>query len=193
MPFRSMRRTLPIAVGLALGFIGAVACGPQPAEEVPKTMLGEDNPGTTLTLPTAEPGADLSKLSFDFFDGGVGHISDYQGKPLVVNFFAAWCPPCVKEMPDFEAVHQRFGDKVAFLGLSQDRSTQEAARLVETTGVTYDIAWDPDLEVYNATDSVSMPTTAFVTADGKLADMSPSVLTQEQLTERIEQSLGVSG
>lgn len=56
--------------------------------------------------------------SFTLVDGDQTSLADYRGTPLVVNFFAAWCPGCYAEMPDLERVHQRLGDQVQFLGLA---------------------------------------------------------------------------
>ena len=155
-----------IAAGVAVGLAAAAGCG------------GED-------------GTDMSGLSFDRFDGETGEVADHGGQPLVVNFFASWCAPCVREMPEFQEVFESFDGRVAFLGLSQDRSPQDALALVESTGVTYDVGWDPDLEVYGATGSIAMPTTAFVSASGRLLDVFAGVLDAESLTERIEDVLHV--
>ena len=142
--------------------------------------------------PDASESTDLSDLTFDLFDGGTGTIADYDGTPLVVNFFASWCPPCVREMPEFQDVFESLEGRVAFLGLSQDSSTQAALDLVERTGVTYDVGWDLDLEVYEATDSIAMPTTAFVSPSGELLDTFAGVLDTESLAELIENVLGVA-
>ena len=142
--------------------------------------------------PDASESTDLSDLTFDLFDGGTGTIADYDGTPLVVNFFASWCPPCVREMPEFQDVFESLEGRVAFLGLSQDSSTQAAVDLVERTGVTYDVGWDLDLEVYEATDSIAMPTTAFVSPSGELLDTFAGVLDTESLAELIENVLGVA-
>ena len=142
--------------------------------------------------PDASESTDLSDLTFDLFDGGTGTIADYDGTPLVVNFFASWCPPCVREMPEFQDVFESLEGRVAFLGLSQDSSTQAAVDLVERTGVTYDVGWDLDLEVYEATESIAMPTTAFVSPSGELLDTFAGVLDTESLAELIENVLGVA-
>ena len=142
--------------------------------------------------PDAGDGANLSDLTFDRFDGGTGTLADYEGTPLVVNFFASWCPPCVREMPEFQAVFEGLDGQVAFLGLSQDQSTQAALNLIETTGVTYDVGWDPDLEVYEATGSIAMPTTALVSDSGELVDTFAGALDAESLAEFIEDGLGVA-
>lgn len=135
---------------------------------------------------------DLSDLTFDLFDGGTGTIADYEGTPLVVNFFASWCPPCVREMPEFQAVFASLGGQVAFLGLSQDSSPQAALNLVEATGVAYDVGWDLDLEVYGATGSVAMPTTAFVSPSGELLDTFAGALDADSLAELVADVLGVA-
>ena len=142
--------------------------------------------------PDVSEGTNLSDLTFDLFDGGTGTISDYEGTPLVVNFFASWCPPCVREMPEFQDVFESLEGRVAFLGLSQDSSTQAALDLVERTGVTYDVGWDLDLEVYEAPESIAMPTTAFVSPDGELLDTFAGVLDAEALAELVENVLLVA-
>ncbi len=129
--------------------------------------------------------ASFSALEFDLFDGGVRTLGHYRGTLLVVNFFASWCPPCIRELPEFQAVHSDLGGDVAFLGLSQDADASDALELVEAAGVTFDIGWDPDLEVYGETGSIAMPTTAFFTAEGELADVFAGALTRDSLTERI--------
>ena len=164
-------------------------------EEIPKIVLNQDSPGfaaDTDISPEASDGTDLSDLSFDLFDGGTGTVADYEGTPLVVNFFASWCPPCVREMTDFQDVFERLEGQVAFLGLSQDQSPQDALALVEATGVTYDVGWDLDLEVYGATGSIAMPTTAFVSPSGELLDTFAGALDTEALAEFIEDTLGVA-
>ena len=192
-------RTRGVAAVLA---VTAVACtggtgttAPDADEEIPKIVLSQDSPGYVAEAdisPEVPDGISLSDLTFDRFDGGTGTLADYAGTPLVVNFFASWCPPCVREMPEFQEVFERLDGRVAFLGLSQDQSAQDALDLVETTGVTYDVGWDLDLEVYRATGSIAMPTTAFVSPTGELLDIFAGALDTESLVERIENALGVA-
>ena len=188
------RTSLAVAmVAMLAAFTGA--CSDSSSEEIPKIELSQHGPnpaaGADISPQTAD-GTILTDLTFDLFDGGTGTIGDFRGTPLVVNFFASWCPPCVREMPEFQAVFEDFDGRVAFLGLSQDSSGADALALVESTGVRYDVGWDPDLEVYGATDSIAMPTTAFVSASGELRDVFAGVLNQESLAERIENVLGVA-
>ena len=184
---------LAATAGACAGGTGTASLGDD--EEIPKIVLDQDSPGfatDTDLSPDASDGTDLSDLTFDLFDGNTGTLADYEGTPLVVNFFASWCPPCVREMPEFQEVFERLDGRVAFLGLSQDQSPQDALALVETTGVTYDVGWDLDLEVYGATGSIAMPTTAFVSPSGELLDTFAGALDTESLSELIEDALGVA-
>ena len=197
-PLQAPARVRLAAALVAVLAVAAVACGGEGAapadEEAPKIVLSEDSPGFvagTDISPDTSDGADLSDLTFDLFDGGTGTIASYEGTPLVVNFFASWCPPCVREMPEFQQVFESLGGEVAFLGLSQDQTPEDALALVERTGVTYDVGWDLDLEVYGATESIAMPTTAFVSPSGELLDTFAGVLDTESLAELVENVLGV--
>lgn len=181
-------------LALTAGACGRDAAAPSD-DEIPKIVLGPDSPNGAADAdisPDGTDGTDLSDLTFDLFDGGTGSIADYEGTPLVVNFFASWCPPCVREMPEFQEVFESLEGTVAFLGLSQDQSPADALDLVEATGVTYDVGWDLDLEVYEATGSIAMPTTAFVSPTGELLDTWAGVLDRDSLAERIETTLGAA-
>ena len=76
------------------------------------------------------------RLEFTTFDGDVTSFSSFAGLPLIVNFFASWCTPCVKEMPDFEKLHTSHGEQFTILGLAVE-GRRPARELVESTGVTY--------------------------------------------------------
>src|SRR5690606_15495827 len=60
--------------------------------------------------------------AFPDTQGAQVEFTDYLGKPLVLNFWATWCPPCVKEMPDLDALHKKY-DQIQFVGLAVDTST----------------------------------------------------------------------
>ncbi|MBM3684549.1 MAG: TlpA family protein disulfide reductase [Actinobacteria bacterium] len=140
-------------------------------------------------LPTAvAPGGSVSALTFTRFDGTTGSFADYAGKVVVVNFWASWCVPCVKEMPDFEAVFGEFGGSVAFLGLNVQDQLADAQDLATRTGVTYDLARDPRGDLLRVFGGVAMPTTAFVRADGTVAAATSRTFDQAALRERIAEA-----
>jgi len=126
-------------------------------------------------------------LDFTTFEGVSANLSEYAGQPLVINFFARTCPACVSEMPEFEEVFQAFGGDVAFLGASTDPRIEDAQILVDETGVTYDLAWDPDAELFAHFGGFVMPTTVFIDAEGVVRETWSGVLTAEDLTSKIEE------
>lgn len=142
-------------------------------------------PDTSEAAPT-EAGSPVPSLSLQLLDGGETSLAAYEGTPTVVNFWASWCPPCVDEMPDLEEVDQQFAD-VEFLGINTRDELDDARRLAAETGVTYDLAQDPDGELFRAFGVFSMPTTFFVSADGQVLDRHNGSITKQDLVTRIEE------
>ena len=100
--------------------------------------------------------------------------------------------PCLAEMPEFERVHRRLGDRVAFLGVNQRDQLQAAEELARSTGVTYPLAVDPAGRAFDAFGGLGMPTTVLIGADGTLADIFAGQLDETLLSERISRVLGVT-
>jgi cytochrome c biogenesis protein CcmG, thiol:disulfide interchange protein DsbE len=137
-------------------------------------------------------GEQVGAITFDGFgaEGEGGSFGDYGGRPLVVNFFASWCTPCIEEMPEFEAVHQQLGGDVAFLGLNYwDRDQATAQRLVERTGVTYDLGRDAQGEILQELGGYGMPTTVFVDSSGVVRSVHTGKLDAAGLSRIIDEQL----
>lgn len=141
------------------------------------------------------PGAtdrDHLSVALTDFEGGRFTLETYRGRPMVVNFWASWCPSCAAEMPAFEQVHQRFGGSVEFLGVNHSDTRSSAEELAHSTGVTYRLAEDPQGQLFVAFGGVGMPTTAFIAADGEIAEVVVGQLSEQQLASLIQEHLEVS-
>lgn len=125
---------------------------------------------TLATLPKQPklPGSQTSAIRFDYLDGREGSLADFAGKPLVVNFFASWCPTCWEEMDDIERVYAKSKDRVGFLGLALQETTAGARSIVERTRVTYPLASDPGGEIFQKLGGRGMPTTIFFDEGGEI-------------------------
>lgn len=149
----------------------------------------DDEPEGAVALEPATTGEDVSDVSFPMWTGETRSVGDFAGMPVVVNFFASTCAPCIDEMPDLEAAHQRFGDDVRFLGISFRDRRSDAQKVVDQTGVTYPLAEDLDGTVFNALGGNVMPTTVFISADGQVLDVRSGRMSGSEITERVEQLL----
>ena len=121
--------------------------------------------------------------------GTTGSLADYRGRLLVVNFFASYCTPCVTEMPDFEQVHNRLGNDVAFVGVDTLEQEASGGEIIRKTGITYDVLFDKQGQIASSIDLLNMPTTLFVNADGTIAKVHTGRLSQSDLEQIIRDDL----
>lgn len=108
--------------------IAAVAVGAAAAGYLTRQGLSEPDSAARLDPATAEhAGTALMALELPDLDGHPQALEQWRGNVLVVNFWATWCPPCIKEIPEFSAVSRRHADApVRFVGISIDQA--EAVR-----------------------------------------------------------------
>lgn len=130
-------------------------------------------------------GRELPTAAFELFDGGEATFAEFEGKPLVINFWASWCPACVAELPEFRSVHAEYGDQVSFLGLANTDRRDAAQSLAADVGLTYTLADDPRGELFVEFGLISMPSTIFVDSDGRIDEVFGGVLNEALLAERV--------
>jgi cytochrome c biogenesis protein CcmG/thiol:disulfide interchange protein DsbE len=148
-----------------------------------------------LLRPAPDPGkretAAIAATLVDF-DGEAFTLDEYRGTPLVVNFWASWCPSCAAEMPAFESVYQEFKGEVEFVGINNKDNRQAALELAQSTGVTYRLAEDAGGEVFAALGGAGMPTTVFIDGSGGVVETVAGGLSGDQLAGLIEEHLEVT-
>ena len=117
---------------------------------------------------------DLSAPDFTVYDaqGNEVKLSDYFGKPIVLNFWASWCGPCKMEMPYFEEVYQQIADRVQFLMVNSTDGSSEtvesASAFITEQGYTFPVFYDTSFEASINYQAFSLPTTYFISAEGEL-------------------------
>ena len=102
-------------------------------------------------------------------DGNEVRLSDYIGKPVVLNFWASWCGPCKMEMPDFDEAYAELGDEIQFLmvNVTSGRETLESASaFIEEQGYSFPVFYDTDSDAAMTYGVYSLPTTLFIDAEG---------------------------
>lgn len=103
-------------------------------------------------------------------DGNPVKLSDFRGKPTLVNFWASWCVYCIAEMPEFQAKYEELGDEVNFLIINVTDGSQEtvesASKLIEESGYTFPVYYDTDMAASYTYGAYSLPMTYGINADG---------------------------
>jgi peroxiredoxin len=132
-------------------------------------------------------GAKAPNFSLKTLDGKQVELSDYKGKKVMLNFWATWCPPCKKEMPDMEKYTQQAGDDVVVLAVNIDPENDVQA-FVEDNGITFTIPLDsqsaknPVNERYKI---LSIPTTYFIDKKGIIRNKVISAMTLKDMERNI--------
>jgi thiol-disulfide isomerase/thioredoxin len=108
------------------------------------------------------------------------------GKPLVVNLWATWCPPCIREMPVLETAQQNYTD-IRFVFANQGEHAETIRRFLEKQSLNLDhVVSDQTGSFGQVVGSHGLPTTLFYSADGQLLDSHMGELSQATLVEKLE-------
>jgi len=157
-----------------------VACDPAPTStHVP----------VSATNATAAPGlpndaAALPDTDPERFDA---LLASLRGTPVVVNLWASWCVPCEREAPILTAAHERWGDRVQFLGVDMQDNRGGAERFIASHGLAYPSLFDPGNTVGVREGLFAPPMTIVVDADGARVLTWPGELSADTLDEALRQ------
>ena len=181
----------------------AAACTPADGELETNPTIGDGTASPVGTSAPADTSADtpddgetegdsVTKAP-DFkvldMEGNEVRLSDFFGKPIVLNFWASWCPPCKAELPDFEAACKKYEGKVTFLMVNLtdgQRETVEVAKaFVAEQGYTFPVYFDTKYEAAYLYGLSSIPQTYFISAEGEPIARATGMISAGQLEEGI--------
>lgn len=126
-------------------------------------------------------------------DGNEVKLSDFKGKPVVLNFWASWCGPCKSEMPDFEVAYGKYQESIHFLMVNLTDGMQEtvesASSYISQEGYTFPVYYDTKSEAAVTYQVYSVPTSYFIDAEGNLIAMAQGMISSGQLQQGIDMIL----
>jgi thiol-disulfide isomerase/thioredoxin len=163
-------------------------------------LADREKPGGDIVLATEQgnvPDSAPSKQKAPNFtmtdiEGTRIKLSDLiaHGKPIVLNFWASWCPPCKVEMPEFDKAYKETGGEVQFIMLDltdgQRETIQKGAQYVKEQGFSFPVYFDNEQEAAYAYGIRAIPTTLFIDKDGYIVTGTQGAINGQTLRRGIE-------
>jgi len=134
---------------------------------------------------------EIKALDFLVYDksGNKIKFSEIMSKPVVLNFWASWCPPCKSEMPHFEKIYNEYKNDIDFMMVDltdgQRETVDTALKYIKGEGYTFPVYFDKDQNAANVYNITSIPTTVFINADGNILKIYHGALSEKVLIEEI--------
>ena len=153
----------------------------------------------------ADAGQDvIPAMDFTLTDqyGETHTFSDYKGKTVFLNFWATWCPPCKSEMPDIQALYEKYGENegdLIVLGVAnpktdempnnQDGTVEEVTDYLEENGLTFPVVMDTTGELFYWYGISAFPTTFMIDANGNVYGYVSGALTADMMESIVQQTM----
>ena len=188
--FINIRATFLFSISVLLVLALAVACGGGESSDT----AGSEGGGGDKDM--AADFAIVVSQGQDILGGeNVAMASLVGEKPVVLNFWAAECPPCRAELPEFQEFHEEYGDRILVLGIDLGQFTnqgtpEQGRELLTELGVHMPAGYSEDPQILPKYQVLGLPTTVFINADGSIHNKWTGALNKDVLIEKGEEMLG---
>jgi cytochrome c biogenesis protein CcmG, thiol:disulfide interchange protein DsbE len=164
------------------------------------TRFGEDSVSDSVHLPGAPGGGATPRVGepapefrLERLSGGPLALADLRGRPVIVNFWASWCPPCRREVPDLDEAARQHGDSgLAVVAINLDEERAAVQRYAAALELTLTIGLDQGGRVSALYNVVALPTSFFVERQGIVRDLNMGALTATALQAKVARVLELS-
>lgn len=159
-------------------------------ETVPQNKPSQPQMPETTAPEGTEPANKAPDFHIQDMEGNLVSLSDFQGKPVVLNFWASWCGPCKMEMPEFQRVWEEKGEDIHFLMVNLTDGTRETVDgvtdFIAKKGYSFPVYFDVNMEGSIAYGVSGVPVTYFIDAEGHLAAYGQGAMDEATLRKGIE-------
>jgi cytochrome c biogenesis protein CcmG/thiol:disulfide interchange protein DsbE len=175
----------PILLALAISF---ASCSKNTSNENSQLVNLSYVPGETAALNKPAPDFKLASMN-----GKSIKLSDYHGKVVIVDFWATWCPPCRKGIPDLIEIQKEYGNDVVVIGISMDTDTKrDVAPFIQQMGINYLVAYADAGVVQSYGGVESIPTSFVIDKNGNIVDNHIGLVPKSEFTSVLNKLLNKS-
>jgi thiol-disulfide isomerase/thioredoxin len=191
-----------VVIVLAIGFVLLLGCAYVLYQELGQQLSADQlilstqptAPSSTPSDPNVTAPTETLPLAPDFViydeEGKEVRLSDFFGKPIVLNFWASWCGPCKMEMPDFNDKYLEMGEEIHFLMINMTDGYREtvdiASTFIQSQGYTFPVYYDTAGNASMTYGVYSLPTTFFIDAEGHAIAQAVGAIDAETLQRGID-------
>ncbi len=143
--------------------------------------------GTTNSRPEHRA---APQFALTLLDGSEFRLSDYKGKPVMINFFASWCLPCREEIPALIKIHDAYQKKgVTFVAIAVDDTVREVNKLIKKTGFNFPAGLDKTGSIKESYGVYGLPTSFFISRDSTISYFHPGGVNEALLRHELDKIL----
>ncbi|SIS37356.1 TlpA family protein disulfide reductase [Salimicrobium flavidum] len=152
-----------------------------------------DQEGTAIVPPEADEGIEIGEqapnIPLQTLQGKKTNVDHYKGKPVILNIWATWCPPCKEEMPGVQRFHEKYGEDVTVLAVnatSTEEDPSNVSRYIQKEGFTFETLLDKEDQLSEKYQTFTIPATYFINSDGTIHSRKFGPMTYEFMTDKMK-------